>query len=164
MDRITEAYLNDFQKEYSYPENIEISKLFEYFVNHCIVSRLHSERFEIEDVSVGGGGDMAFDGIAIVVNDNLVFSRDEVDDLKDKFHRLDVNFVFIQSKTSTKFDSAEIGNFMFGIESFFKHGLPKQANESVKALKDLADYIYDQSIDFVRNPSCSMYYVIAVFK
>lgn len=159
MDRITEAYLNDFQKEYSYSTNIEKSKLFEYFVNHSIVSRLHSERFEIEDVSVGGGGDMAFDGIAIIVNDNLVFSREEVDDLKNKFHRLDVNFVFIQSKTSNKFDSAEIGNFIFGVESFFKHGLPKQANESVKTLKDLADYIYDQSIDFVCNPSCSMYYV-----
>ncbi len=102
---------------------------------------------------------MAFDGIAIIVNDNLVFSREEVDDLKNKFHRLDVNFVFIQSKTSNKFDPAEIGNFIFGVESFFKHGLPKQANESVKTLKDLADYIYDQSIDFVRNPSCSMYYV-----
>lgn len=122
MDRIIEAYLNDFQKEYSYPTNIDKSKLFEYFVNHCIVSRLHSERFEIEDVSVGGGGDMAFDGIAIIVNENLVFSRDEVDDLKNRFHhRLDVNFIFIQSKTSNKFDSAEIGNFMFGVESFFKH-------------------------------------------
>jgi hypothetical protein len=106
MDRITEAYLNDFQKEYSYPSSIEKSKLFEYFVNHCIVSRLHSERFEIEDVSIGGGGDMGFDGAAIIVNDNLVFSKEEVDDLKNKFHRLDVNFVFIQSKTSNKFDLA----------------------------------------------------------
>lgn len=161
MDRITEAYLSDFQKEYSYPSNIEKSELFEHLVNHCIVSRLHSERFEIEDVSVGGGGDMGFDGIAIIVNDNLVFSKEEVDDLKNKFHRLDVNFVFIQSKTSNKFDSAEIGNFIFGVESFFKHGLPKHTNESVKSLKDLTDYIYDQSIDFVHNPSCSMYYVTA---
>lgn len=159
MDRILESYLKDFQKEYGHPENLEKSKLFEYFVNHCIVSRLHSERFEVDEVTVGGGGDMAFDGIAIIVNDNLVFSKEEVDDLKEKFHRLDVNFVFVQSKTSNKFDSGEIGNFIFGVESFFKHGLPANANESVKALKDLADYIYDQSIDFASNPSCSMYYV-----
>ncbi len=159
MDRITEAYLSDFQKEYGYPSAIEKSQLFEHFVNHCIVSRLHSERFEVEDISVGGGGDMGFDGVAIIVNDNLVFSKEEIDDLKNKFHRLDVNFVFIQSKTSNKFDSAEIGNFIFGVESFFKHGLPKHTNESVKSLKELTDYIYDQSIDFARNPSCSMYYV-----
>jgi hypothetical protein len=117
------------------------------------------ERFDIEDVSVGGGGDMAFDGVAIIVNDNLVFSKEEVDDLKAKLHRLDVNFVFIQSKTSSKFDAAEIGNFIFGVESFFSHGLPNHANESVKAMKDLADYIYKQSISFSRNPACSMYYV-----
>ena len=159
MDRILESYLKDFQKEYGHPENLEESKLFEYFVNHCIVSRLHSERFEVDEVTVGGGRDMAFDGIAIIVNDNLVFSKEEVDDLKEKFHRLYVNFVFVQSKTSNKFDSGEIGNFIFGVESFFEHGLPANANESVKALKDLADYIYDQSIDFASNPSCSMYYV-----
>ncbi|BAZ85458.1 AIPR family protein [Dolichospermum compactum] len=159
MDRITEAYLNDFQKEYSYPENIEKPKLFEYFVNHCIVSRLHSERFEVEDVSVGGSGDMAFDGAAIIVNNNLVFSKEEIDDLKNRLHGLDVKFVFIQSKTSSKFDSAEIGSFIFGVESFFKHGLPKHINESIKALRDLTDYIYEQSIDFVSNPSCLMYYV-----
>jgi hypothetical protein len=159
MDRITEAYLNDFQKEYSYPENIEKPTLFEYFVNHCIVSRLHSERFDVEDVSVGGSGDMAFDGAAIIVNNNLVFSEEEIDDLKNRLHRLDVKFVFIQSKTSSKFDSAEIGSFIFGVESFFKHGLPKHINESIKALRDLTDHIYKQSIDFVSNPSCLMYYV-----
>jgi hypothetical protein len=159
MDKITNAYLNDFQKEYSYSTEIEKSKLFEYFVNHCIVSRLYSERFDVDDISVGGGGDMGFDGIAIIVNDNLVFSKEEIDDLKKRFHRLDVKFVFIQSKTSNKFDSGEIGNFVFGVESFFEHGLPKSTNEIVKSLKDLADYIYEQSIDFVNNPSCFLYYV-----
>jgi hypothetical protein len=161
MDRITEAYLNDFQQEYNYPASIEKSKLFEYFVNHCIVSRLYSERFDIEDISVGGGGDMAFDGIAIIVNDNLVFSKEEIDDLKNKLHRLDVNFVFIQSKTSNKFDSAEIGNFIFGVESFFEFNLPQYTNEDVKELNELTKYIYAQSVDFTQNPSCSMYYVTA---
>ncbi len=160
MDRILESYLKDFQKEYGHPENLEKSKLFEYFVNHCIVSRLHSERFEVDEVTVGGGGDMGFDGGAIIVNDNLVFSKEEVDDLKEKFHRLDVNFVFVQSKTSNKFDSGEIGNFLYGVKKFFsKKPLLANVNESVKALKDLADYIYDQSIDFASNSSCSMYYV-----
>jgi hypothetical protein len=37
--------------------------------------------------------------------------------------------------------------------------LPKHINESIKALRDLTDYIYKQSIDFVSNPSCLMYYV-----
>ncbi len=159
MDRIIEAYLNDFKKEYSYPQNIEESKLFEHFVNYCIVSRLHSERFDIEDISLGGGGDMGLDGVAIIVNDNLVISKEEVDDLNNKHNRLDVKFIFIQSKTSSKFDSGEIGNFIFGVESFFKHGLPEQANENVKNLKYLTDDIYKLSINFPCNPSCSMYYV-----
>ncbi|WGV24604.1 AIPR family protein [Halotia branconii] len=159
MDRIIEAYLNDFRKEYNFSENLEQSKLFEYFVNYCIISRLYPERFPLEDISVGGGGDMALDGVAIIVNDNLVFSPEEVDDLKAKLHRLDVKFIFIQSKSGNKFDVAKIGNFLFGVESFFDKETSGYINEDIQNLRYLKEYIYDLSIDMSHNPICEMYYV-----
>ncbi len=81
MNQIIESYLRDFCKEYGL-EDLKKDKAFEYFVNFCIVSRLHSERFSIEDISIGGGGDNSIDGLAIMVNENLASSTEEINDFK----------------------------------------------------------------------------------
>ena len=46
---------------------------------------------------------MGIDGIAILVNEHLVMSKQEIDFFKSSLRRLDVQFFFIQSKTSAKF-------------------------------------------------------------
>jgi len=72
MDRILEGYLKDFIKE----QNIELDapEAFELFVNHTILSRIHTDPFDVEDTSVGGGNDTGLDGVAILVNDHIVTS------------------------------------------------------------------------------------------
>lgn len=70
-DRIVEGYLKDFCDTNGL-QRIDQSKAFEHFVNFCVVSREHPENFDFERVSVGGPGDCAIDGIAILVNDHIV--------------------------------------------------------------------------------------------
>src|SRR5687768_15661460 len=107
-DRILEAYLKDFVTEYSLDDLTE-PEAFESFVNYCLISRFYSGQFEPDDVGVGGSGDLGLDGLAIIVNDNLVRSVDDVDYFRQQLRRLDVQFHFIQSKSSAHFEAATIG-------------------------------------------------------
>jgi cold shock CspA family protein len=156
-DRIIESYLNDFVEE-NYLSDLNEHEAFEQFINYCIVSKIHAETFDFEDISVGGGGDSGLDGIAILVNEHLVSSREDIEFFKNRLRRLDVQFIFIQSKTSQKFSMKEIGNFLFGVKSFFNTESEIIVNTQVEYLRELKEYIYDSSIDMDRNPVCHMYF------
>ena len=157
-DRILESYLQDFSKEYILSALNE-SELFEHFVNYCIVAREHSESFDFEEIHVGGSGDNAIDGMAILVNEHLVSSTEGIDFFKNSLRRLDAQFIFLQSKTSSNFDMGEIGKFIFGVKSFFEETPAIRVNSQIRHLRSLKEYIYNSSIDMDRSPLCHMYYV-----
>ncbi|TFI54055.1 hypothetical protein BLD44_013790 [Mastigocladus laminosus UU774] len=113
MDRITSGLLNAFKKQQSLSENIKDSELFEHFVNYYIVSKEYNEIFSIEDIHVGGGGDRALDGIAIIVNGSLINSKEEIEELEKTNKYLDVEFILIQSKTSSAKLQEETKNKIF---------------------------------------------------
>lgn len=124
-NKILQGYLSDFKKDFNFSETIKEDILFEHFCNYCILSKVHPEafyndNFKIEEINVGGGQDTGIDGIAIVVNEHIVNSLEEIDSLKNQFQRLDVRFIFTQSKTSSEFKTSEIGNFIFGVKDFLK--------------------------------------------
>lgn len=158
MDRILESFVENFVSE-SGLEYLDKPTAFEYFVNHTILSKIHPDPFDIEEISIGGGGDNALDGVAILVNDHLVTSQEDVDHFRKSLRRLDVKFIFIQSKTSSKFDSGEMGNFLFGVRSFFDEKPSIPMNSQLTNLRAIKDYIYKFSIDMDQVPCCEMYYV-----
>lgn len=157
-DRILEGYLKDFIADFGLSK-VEHTKAFEHFVNYCIISKSLPEQFDFEDLSTGGGNDTAIDGIAILVNGHLVLSKDEVDYFNKVIGRLDAEFIFIQTKTSDKFELGDMGNFLFGVKDFFQDRPLLNTNETIKEFRELKEYIYDHSIDFQQNPTCLMYYV-----
>lgn len=114
MDRITSGLLNAFKKELSLSEALSESELFEHFVNYCILSKEFSGSFLLEDISCGGGGDKALDGIAILVNGSLVNSPEELEDLEQVNRYLDVDFLLIQAKSSGKFEVVILQSFYWG--------------------------------------------------
>ena len=156
-DRILTSYLKDFTNDFGLLKFDE-NELFEHFVNYSIISKHHPESFEPEDVAVGGPGDLGLDGLAIVVNDHLVASKDAVDHLKKALRRLDVDFFFIQSKISSHFDATEIGAVFSGIRQFFGPSVPTGANATIRGLHSVKEYIFDHSIDMEQSPSCRIYF------
>lgn len=156
-DRILEAHLKDFIGEFGLANPPE-PEAFEQFVNYCLVSRFYPHKFEPMDVGVGGSGDLGIDGIAIIVNDNLVNSVEDVDYFRQHLRRLDVQFHFVQSKTSPHFDAATIGTLFAGVRTFFQSALPAETNEAVQALHAIKEHIYDSSVDMDRTPRCFVHY------
>ena len=139
-DQIMAAYLEDFVQEFGLT-GLEESEAFEHFVNYCTVSKHHPDLFEPDEVAVGGGGDLGLDGLGILVNDHLVTSTESVDYLKKELRRLDVEFIFVQAKTSPHFDGAEIGAFVSGVRQFIQQVEPPGANESIRELHRVKEHI-----------------------
>jgi hypothetical protein len=157
-DRIISAYLKDFVDQFGLAALGE-AEAFEHFVNYCTVSKHHQDSFDPDDVAVGGTGDLGLDGLGVLVNEHLVESPESVDHLKRTLRRLDVQFLMVQAKTSPRFDAADIGTFLSGARKFFDNAPPAAANQRVRALHDLKEYIFDASIDMDQSPACRLYYV-----
>jgi len=163
-NKIIAGYINeDFKKDFGIEETKE-DTLFEMFANYCIISRIHPEAFstdfdKIEDMNIGGGQDTGIDGLGIIVNEHLVTNIEEIEDLKNFRRRLDVQFIFVQAKTSPKFEAEKVGTFIFGVKDFFREQPSIKFHDNIKIFRELKDHIYRNSIDIEIKPSCLMYYV-----
>jgi cold shock CspA family protein len=156
-DQILSGYLQNFSEQHGF-SNLSPSDLFSRFVTFCIVSKQLGSSSSLDDLDVDGGQDTGIDAIAITINDRLVTSREDVDYLC-KNGGIEVEFIFIQSKTSAKFDGGDMGNFVFGVRNFFSPTPTVEANNFVAAFRDIKDYIYkDKIIRLNRAPSLRLFY------
>ncbi|ANS29899.1 AIPR protein [Rhodococcus opacus] len=157
MDRILQNYLDTFQSEQSLPKT-DKSTTFEHFVNYIVIHELYGDEFNVMDVHTGGGGDLAIDGIAIIVNGKLVSSKSEVADLVELNKYLSAEFVFIQSKTSSSFDGAQIRNFLDGVHEFTTPG-GSVRSDLISELTEVFNFIYENIVRFTKGkPSCKVLY------
>lgn len=160
MDKILASYVEDFAAKQGF-SSLPPADQFHHFVNYCVVSRATSDGFDIEDLSTEGTGDTGVDGVAVLVNGHIVSSPEDVDYFRDRVGRMDVEFIFVQSKSGAHFSAAEIGTFLFGVKEFFAETPQAPANTAISAFRDLKDYIYKLSIEMNKSPACSLYYAAA---
>ena len=97
MDIVTEGYLEEFVQNFSVNTK-DITKQFVYFANFIVVANLYdANRFQIKDISTGKNAP-GIDGIAIIINNRICTSVEEVKDSIKYNNKLDVEFLFIQSR------------------------------------------------------------------
>lgn len=158
MDKITENLVND----YISGNGLNIKKLddqFEAFCCHSIISKEYDETFDVEQVWLNDDA-LGIDGIAIIANGRLIESKEDIDDLIEFNKYLDVIFIFIQAKTSSNFDSKEIGNFLFGVLDFFEDKPKVPRTDKLKEKAEIVNYIYSKSSLMNKGiPTCKLYYV-----
>ncbi len=149
MEPILKAHFNSFKNQFEIITAGDIhkdSQAFEKFVNYILFSSDYPEIFTanielLDFVSVGGSNDTGIDGIGIKINDRLVRSIDEVKDLAQASKKINVEFVFIQSKMRPGFDVKELQTFITGVKVFFTEGfLPE--NDRIRELREIKDFIY----------------------
>ncbi|HED37155.1 MAG TPA: AIPR protein, partial [Ignavibacteria bacterium] len=157
MDRITKNLLEDFLKQFEIKSESEYID-FEKFCNYSVIKNEFNNEFEIEDISTGEN--QGIDGLAIIVNNQFVGTTQEVEDLIKEARILEVNFVFIQSKTSAKFEGSEIGNFIFSVKDFFSEKPRLKMTSKVKEKFDITQRLFKNfSLMTKGNPSCKLHYV-----
>lgn len=161
-NRMLQNQLDNYLDDYGISES-KLSVAFEHFCNYCMFSLnspevYHSDSLFHDAVHTGKSGDCAIDGIMILINDEPVTTLEEAKEAIKMKKGFTAKFFFVQAKTSDNFNSAEMLNFGYGIKSFFEDK-ELNANQQIKDYKEIADYIFENSISFQENPTCSMYYV-----
>jgi cold shock CspA family protein len=167
VEPIINARFKQFRQKNEF-ENIQDGVAFEKFVNYTIYSLHQPDAFSADSelldfVSVGGSNDMGIDGIAIKVDDIIIKSKSDIDDIIkfNRSKRINVEFIFIQSKYKIHFDKGELNNFVDGVRDFLSdiHNFPM--NESVKDQLSLKEYLLSDELTIMweNNPKVTMYYV-----
>ncbi|MYC97497.1 MAG: hypothetical protein F4X14_21300 [Caldilineaceae bacterium SB0661_bin_32] len=165
-DLVLEGFVKNFAEARGL-SHLQSDELFEAFVAAAIFRKYHqADITDIEDGAlIGGSGDGGLDAVAILVNGRPARTEEDVKFFVENLRRLDVEFVFVQAKSSTSFRSADIGNFTYGVEQFFASVLSSEPrigfNSQVQQLINLTRDIYDQGIHMQENPKCFLYYVTA---
>ncbi|WP_394847385.1 AIPR family protein [Pendulispora brunnea] len=158
MDRITKGIVDEFRESQSL-QKLPDDKAFERLCNHCIVSR-EIEEFNVEDVSTGGGGDGGIDGLAIIVNNAIITTIDEIEDAAARSKYLDVTFIFVQAKTSDRFSASDVGTFAFGVKDFFSETPKLIHNDFITRAHKVQMAVFGRGSLFSRGkPHCKLFYV-----
>lgn len=159
MDRIVQSYMDSFLKSQDIVEKNQ-SKQFEMFSSYCAIEQMYSENFYPADVVIGDGDDCGIDAVAILVNGLLITSKEEIDDLLEINKKLsEINFVFVQAKTSSSFDYGDMGTFGAGVKDFFSDNPQMRRNETIIEKSKIVEYIFSKATYIKKKPACYLYYV-----
>lgn len=160
--KIISGILSDFQKSFNLG-HLEENDAFEYLINYLIISNFHPEAFDdpskLELVSIDKGKNFGIDGVAIIINDNLISSIEEIENhRKSKFK---TTFVFTQSKTSETFDGGDLLKFIAGVKNFFLDEPNIPLNDDLSHLRKIKDALFEpeNARHFSSDtPNCILYY------
>lgn len=160
MEAVLESYISDFCTTFNF-QHEDSSTQFEHFCNYVIIPKLEDTKEFIESVNVGNKSNPGIDGISVTVNDHVVTTKEQVDYFLNALGRLEVEFHFIQAKTSSTFSMAEITSFISCIKDFFNTQTSYQFNDETLRLHELKEYIYSKSLKMQDNPSLTIAYASA---
>lgn len=158
MDRITKSYIDSFSNIFSLDKNINESTRFEHFVNYTLIEPKTCNSINLEEINIGIDGTIGIDGFAIILNNELILSVEELEDFIKTNKLIYGEVIFIQSKTSSNFDSKEVSNFGLSVNDFIseipKYNWSNVAKEKIELFNKLVEYISD----FEEKPICNLYY------
>ena len=162
---IINARFKKFRDNYGL-NNVADGEAFERFVNAGILVQHQPDAFSadselLEKICVGGTGDTGIDGIAIKVNGLLIKSISEINDIIQKYRRINIEFMFIQSKYKPNFDASELGSFISGVRNFLSNSPAIPMNEKLSEIYKIKEFLLSDEITYNWNdpPSIRMYYV-----
>ena len=119
MNRILESYIEEFGKQYGLGSKSE-STVFEYFCAFCIASKAIKDetitRENLDNIVIGSGNDWGIDGIQIKINNIIVESLSELEEILKPSPTINVEITLIQAKTSDSVDYGEFKSFWQGRE------------------------------------------------
>ena len=171
LDVVIKAKLDAFQKDF-YPDANVDSTLFERFVNYHMLQKfwkknLLNQDSMVDKISIGGGNDLGIDGIIILFNHYPVTTLDDVDSFIDECisrgQYVDLEFVFIQTKCQSEFDSGDYLKFTNGVLSFLSDdNIQQPVNDRIQEYIKIKNALLNhtpQPLPYVELPTVRTYYV-----
>jgi hypothetical protein len=155
MNPVIQAQLREFTKANSITTEPQ-EKQFEIYAIFSILSGLLGESIDSYDVHLAGD-EFGVDGIAVIIQGELVRNRQEAVEKLAAVNNPSVEFIFFQAKTSTSYDYGEISKFFDAVIGFYDGDL-KGESDAVDDLIGAMEAVYDKGVG-KRNPRISCYYI-----
>lgn len=155
MNPVIKAQISDYVQSTALKNESE-SNQFEVYSIFSVVNGFMGESIDAYDVHLKGS-EFGVDGIAIIVQGEIVKNRQEAEEKLDSIRNPTVDFVFFQSKTSTSYDYGDLSKFFDAIEGFFSGDLASESDQ-IADLVDAMRAIYERGVGR-RNPSLNAFYV-----
>lgn len=167
LNKVLEGMLNDFKKDYLL-EITDVSKQFEYLVNYLVISKFHPDAFsdkgDLERVVVDEKSQFGLDAIAFIVNGNLVLGKDDIS-IYAKSKKLDVDILFIQTKTEEKCDTGDLLKTIQATKNFLDNfDAITEKNSNILNAKEIYDELFkyeNYKLCTSQSPKCHIFYVTA---
>lgn len=149
-------------------DGMESSKAYEYFANYLLVSKLHPDAFsdvgDLHRIVVDEKSQFGLDAIAFIVNGNLVVSKEDIS-CYAKSKKLDVQIIFIQTKTEEKCDTGDLLKTIQATKNFLSDfDAITEKNENILNAKEIYDALFEYDnyrYCSGKSPACYIYYVTA---
>lgn len=137
---------------------------YEHFINYIVIEQYCYETFDLEEVNVGGDGTVGIDGFAILINGIFVDNKENLIDILHSHKEPEAQVVFIQTKTSQKFDIKDIGNFGWAVTDFISEKPTINWSNDVLEKIDLFGALIENSSRLKEKPTCHLYYATTANK
>lgn len=130
MHLVTKSYFESFCQNFGAP--YDDAKNFEAFVNYCALAKYSGDSVEASDL-VYEGADPGIDGALLFLEDRVIFSLEELDEIFQNTRReYKVTIVLTQAKRSTTWSKQEIDTFVAAIVDFLSEA-PAQPHSAYLA-------------------------------
>lgn len=167
LNKVLQGMLNDFKNDYLIELSDE-SKEFEYLVNYLVVSKFHPDAFsdkgDLERVVVDEKSQFGLDAIAFIINGNLVLGKDDIS-IYAKSKKLDVDILFIQTKTGEKCDTGDLLKTILATKNFLENfDAITEKNSNILNAKEIYDELFKYEnfkLCTSQSPKCHIFYVTA---
>lgn len=155
MNPVISAQLRDFAVKNSIASE-HTDRQFEIYSIFSVLNGLLGESVEACDVHLTGD-EFGVDGVAIIIQGDLVRNRTEVEEKLENIKNPNIEFIFFQSKSGSKFEYGDISKFYDAVEGFFNGDLAGES-EDIDDLREAMNAIYEKGVG-KRNPKISCYYI-----
>ena len=160
MHKIISNYVNEYCEQNFIDESEKDSKKFEYFINYCIAYTKYCDDIDILDLTTDED-DAGIDGIIFVIDSNIVTTVEEAKTIFSGHKKnLEVEILFIQTKTGDSYERGEILKFGDGVFDFVSDDSNLPQGSFLKDAKKIFDCIID-NVSKIQNgrPDAYLKYV-----
>lgn len=154
MNPVNQAQMKEFSSKFDLAHHTE-SDQFELYSIYSVINGGSGENIEPFDAHLSGT-EFGLDGVAIIVQGNIVTDADEATAALSDIKNPNIDFYFFQSKTSSSFDYGEMSKFFDSVKAFFEGGLEGESDQ-LDDLIEAKDVIYNIGIK-KNNPGLFLYY------
>lgn len=159
MDIATKGLVEEFIRENSLQKIKDVSTQFEHFSSYALISENFQDAIDTTEIVVGSDGEYGVDGIAIVINDLLVDSSSEIDDIAKVSNSMSASIYIIQSETSIGFDLQKFGHFGSCVLDIFLGRYVAPSGSAISEKMKLIQHLYAHTSKFRHgNPQCYLFY------